>query len=414
MSAPDPTRATRSRPLAWVRGGTWRLLGAVAVVVVLALVVVLLVGVLGPDRPRAVAGQRIDLGAVDVDATPPSGTTVELSLPTGDVELVVGEAVDELPGVREDEQPGIDPPDGGAFLPVAWRYVDERPVVVPAVDVAPAPEPELTLVVDGQELPLGAVPLARADSLEGFFDYVAVPTRDGGLEDGELEVVVTFAGEEQRFRLDGDGVAETDAGRFAPYEDRAVTDAVVSGVAAQNPVRLPLQVPPGYAPGEPYPGTSDSEPDGTGTLFVVAAGRTPYVAGLGWAPEGQEWAVLRAAPDRFVTLRAGFATIGVTDLLATDVAYAVTVDGADADADDGDSDGGAGDAGPLVVPDPFRGIYSGGVATVVAPVPAGTAGVRLEAEAEVDAVYASDPELGQIDPPSPTVDLRWSDEVPLG
>ena len=238
----------------------WRVVATLAVGTVIALVLALAVTTLGEGgdpRPVADVGHVYDHPFAE-DELPHAG---EVSLPWERIEVAVGTPQRELPTILND----------AAQLAFA---ATGRPLQVGV---------EVVLRADGAEYPLSGPGGLRFDPNDAFVGstgsrWVAVPGRPS-----ELEVAVLVDGEEQTVHADG-----------------TVSSGRATGLA-ELPTLSSTSRPDEVACG-PTRRTDHSSlrlPEGLDDLActVKATFRTPYVDGVGWAPEGREYLVVVAAHD---------------------------------------------------------------------------------------------------------------------
>lgn len=351
------------------------------------------------DRTPARVGHVVD-ARLDLEEDPVRLGAASVALPGGDLEVAVAARTDVLDAAAE--QQAVPPPEGGAYLPVAWRWTTTSdrwdlaalPGAPPSVVAEPAPEVTLTLVQDGIRYPLRApAPLLPSSEEDRWFP-VAVAASD------DVSLVVGFDGEEQVVQVGADGPVNGDPGRLAAYDgyERAPDRSERSDEVA-------AMVPPDLGGGLATTYAGDGTPDspGDGVLVVRTVSAEPYVTGLGWAPEGETWLVLPLAVDFFGAVRSPVGLAGVPNdwnLYAASPDVRVGVDGATPT--------------PVVVLTPPVGnVLSPGTAGVaVALVPEDTAGVTLQASAEIVELRPYDG-LGRADFPDP-VTVTWEAGLPVG
>ena len=114
-----------------------------------------LVGVLVPAWRAAPFGPTLETGRVQLLDAPAYGTTYEVMLPTGRLDLVVGPRTSSLPGPYADGSSATDDVQverGDSLVPVSWSWL---PVLGTVPEDAAQPF-ELTLVAGGERYDLGA------------------------------------------------------------------------------------------------------------------------------------------------------------------------------------------------------------------------------------------------------------------
>lgn len=372
------------------------LVAGVVLLGVLALVVALLVTRSDAGTP-ARPGQVVDTGAWNADDAPDPTGSAALTLPPGDLELAVAARTDDLVPSDEDDEGAVPPPDAGTFLPVRWQWTElahrfdlaaaeGQPF---AVQGGEGPRPELYLEQAGTRTVLAVPEPGRPDADPGSqWFHVAV---DGG---DDLALVVAYDGVEQRVAVTADAELEPGAaGRFAAYEDALREPATPAAAAALLPVDLDPGLVLSYAGG----GTADDP--GDGDLVVGAADLQPYVAGLGWAPEGQAWLVAPLAVGFYGSVEAG----GSSALLVRSswsldqAAPSLAVDAAGVPSD------------TVLLAPPRSGVGAGGI--LVAAVPGDTTQVDLEVVARTPVALLYDGDLADFPDP---VTLTWRGSVPVG
>lgn len=263
---PDaPYAPTRRWTPAWI-------VAAVALLLVLLVAVGTQVLAAGSPAPEARSGQTIEQGG-DYD-----GSSVDVELPFATMGLTIGEPRATL--LDDPDGTVLRPPPDGSFVPLTWGFDDDAsrlrpiPVAGPGVDIA---DVELAVVVDGERYPvrvdgartIGIAPRGGALLLGDSTVQVAVPG------DPEVfDVVVTYDGQEQVVTYGRGEAVVTDEGAFAPYRDLPQTE---------REVKVPAQLPDGFRV---------RSGGGRGGLTVHWVARLPYIAGLGWAPDGRAWFVV--------------------------------------------------------------------------------------------------------------------------
>ncbi len=242
-----------------------RLVGAATLLAVL-------VGVLVAWR-AAPFGPTLETGRVQLLEAPAYGTTYEVMLPTGRLELVVGPRTSALPGPYVDGSSGTDDVQaarGDSLVPVSWRLAPGTGTV--PVDAA---QPfELTVVAGGERYDLGAEKRGEGDETEGaILSRDLVVAVEGDADPGDLTVEVTYDGQTQTVDVES---GEIEAGAAAGlYEKGSFATADRCGQRA--------------APGSGLTPTFVSCEVGLVTL-------TPYRPGLGWVDDADEaWAEVRVS-----------------------------------------------------------------------------------------------------------------------
>lgn len=349
------------------------------------------------ERTTARVGHVVD-ARLDLEEDPVRLGAASVALPGGDLEVAVAARTDVLDA--DAEQQAVPPPDGGAFLPVAWRWTTTSdrwdlaapPGAPPSVVAEPAPEVTLTLVQDGIRYPLRApAPSQASAEEEDRWFPVAVAASD------DVALVVGFDGEEQVLEVGADGPVAGDPGRLAAYDGYER--------APERSDEVTAMVPPDLGGGLATTYAGDGTPDspGDGVLVVRTASAEPYVTGLGWAPEGRTWLVLPLAVDFFGALRSTDGLAGVPndwDLYSASPDVRVGADGATPT--------------PVVVLTPPVGdvLSPGSAGVAVALVPEDTGSVTLRASAEIVRLLPYDG-VDRSDFPDP-VTLTWEADLPVG
>lgn len=229
------------------------------------------------DRPRADTGQIVERTEREID-----GRTASVAVPWGRLSLTVGMPVRELPS--DDLEPAeLRSPRGGSFVPVSGDLDLAKLIPLPRTVDAEVLAPEIALIADGKRYPVeGIIVVAAPVNLSPGrrTGYLAV---DGTPKDLRLEV--GYDGQRRIVDLDG-GPGEP--GRFAAL-DRVGTSYRARDCGA---VIFPAR----YSIGK-Y---------SRARCKITWAQRMPYVAGLGWAPEGKAWLVVTQAgePPAVVNWRA--------------------------------------------------------------------------------------------------------------
>ena len=222
-------------------------------------------------------------------------------LPTGRIDLTVGDPTDEL--TEEQVGDARRAPDGGSFLPVAWAHdpFGESGVPIGVIGAEPQ-EAQVTLVAGETRADLGSPYRVVGDT--GTADtgvstmYVAVdqaPDDVGDVSfevtyDGLTQTVSPCHGRPRRGRR-GTAVRRADDRRRGAVHVRGVRDA-----ARCSP---------------------------TSPCVVNAPQRTPYLPGHGWAEEGRTFVLVSA----FFTVDS--VEVGGTSSDVGEVTPRLTLDGAD-------------------------------------------------------------------------------------
>lgn len=208
-------------------------------------------------------------------------------LPVGELGLGWSDDEDLLASVDDDQDQTLVAPEGGALVAVAWD-------VDPTVGTAPAPMGNAAIGSASHELVLvsGGERTVLAEESEGALRGAAVAAV---ADPADLALEVTF-----------DGVTQT----VGPGSDEREAPAQADALYDETPV-------------------AETDLDCDADAFCRAdAGWLPWVAGQGWAPEGELWPVVR------VEARA--------DRPSTDASLSATLDGEDPVSGldlDGDADG---------------------------------------------------------------------------
>jgi hypothetical protein len=198
-----------------------------------------------------------------------AGPTATVPLPSGTLAVTVGEPTKELDEDLVGGQPTT--VDGGRYVGVQWDF-DQRigggaEVVVPLTGQVKAPV--VWLVSDGHRYRVGS-PYRVVLNGRGIQDI--------GL--GRQYVAVEGDSDNLRLEVDYDGLTQRvdlPSGKVYATQARALEDIPTQGVRACRPA---------------------GKVDGQGLTDVPischanATARLPYVAGLGWAKPGHEWAVV--------------------------------------------------------------------------------------------------------------------------
>ena len=220
------------------------------------------------DQGSAASAGEVVVGHASDDVT---GDSIFVLLPTGRIDLTVGDPTEKL----IDEQVGDVPraPDGGSFIPVAWAHdpFGESGVPIGVIGAEPQ-EAQVTLVAGGTRADLGSPYRVVGDS--GTADtgvstmYVAV---DQGPDDvGDVSFEVTYDGLTQTA---SPATGDRDAGAAAPLYDEPT-------IGVEAPCTSE-----GFATPRVHPEVS---------CVVNAPQRTPYLPGHGWTEEGRTFVLVTA------------------------------------------------------------------------------------------------------------------------
>ena len=221
------------------------------------------------DQGSATSAGEVVVGHPSDDVT---GDSAFVLLPTGRIDLTVGEPTDEL----TEEQVGDAPssaPDGGSFLPVSWAHdpFGESGVPIGVIGAEPQ-EAQVTLVAGETRADLGSPYRVVGDT--GTADtgvstmYVAVDQAPDDV--GDVSFEVTYDGLTQTV---SPATGERDAGAAAPLYDEPT-------IGVEAPCTSE-----GFA-------TPQVQPDVS--CVVNAPQRTPYLPGHGWAEEGRTFVLVSA------------------------------------------------------------------------------------------------------------------------
>lgn len=239
----------------------------------------------------SLVGDGTDAGDTLAARTPSvvEGTDTFVQLPGGRLDLTIGAPVDHLDAGDLGEGEDAEAPDGGGFVGLSWQYDGGAgvPTWHKAVLVGDDVAPEITLLAGGERYPLGS---SEAGAPEAMF--VAVEDADA------ISVEVAFDGVAQTVTAAGD----RDPGAAEPLYGAAGTRPTLNDCAEQ-------------------------EFDSGATVELTCSAEVttlPYVADLGWAPDGRTWALVRLETS-VSSVRAAGTTYDVT---STDDAS--TLDGANA------------------------------------------------------------------------------------
>lgn len=242
--------------------------------------------------------QAVEIGTVlDTDGTV-EGQHVFVNLPTGRVDVVIGQPTDDLP-VYDDTYDRA--ADGADLVGVQWNWDFQAAFASMQDPAAEVVEPHIALVADGREYSLDDASLRARDEdpvgqSTAALDYsgAAWVAVEEGAQD--LAISVEFDGVEQVADL-GDPLGH-------------VTDSGPATALYTQPDELALRT---LDCGAPRRRGADTLADTNGQCLVDAA-RVPYHPAVGWvASREQSWLVLRTSvrpdvfPDEF---RCGEGTLG--------------------------------------------------------------------------------------------------------
>lgn len=215
------------------------------------------------------------------------GRSTDVRVPWGRLQVTITEPVDSVEGDAGMLR--------GSFIGVQVELRDtEDAVPVDRTPDASFEDPVFGIEADGEAWELPALS-GWVDGVEvepgARRQYVAVP------DDAE-EVIVT---------MDYDGVTQT--------IDAATADVGIGEAAPLYDAPFPA---PGGPCGDQLWSTGATAIDGEGSsCFVLGSATRPYVAGLGWAPEGSRWLVVTVVPG----MPTGFETRrGTVEVEPSDVA----------------------------------------------------------------------------------------------
>lgn len=260
-------------------------MGAVALLIVSLVVAGAVVGTTSYDgRPHAAVGEIFD-HPFQEDPLPDRG---EVLLPWARVQVGVASPRDELPDLLGAEA-NLQAPAGGSFVRVDVVLAEDFMIPLAAVALPYVEETSVVLRADGRDYPMtgdgGIVLDPNGPAGQAGTRWVAV---EG--EPADLEVRVTVDGQTQV--VAGEGSAEL--GRAAELGDIPSNDELADlkrrpcgEVTTEIPAPLRIA---GY-----------SRP----TCRVSLVLRTPYVDGLGWAEEGQEFVLVHVVVYRRVAVVTG-------------------------------------------------------------------------------------------------------------
>ena len=267
------------------------------------LVAMLLAGLLGGAGLTACGDQGSGAGSGDVVAghlsDKVSGDSTYVLLPTGRIDLTVGEPVDEVTADQASDGEKHSAPDGGVFVPVTWEHDPFGEGAVPVNVIGADPqEADVVLMSGGTKADLGSPYQLAGDQ----------GTTDTGV--GTMYVAVAGDGEDPTFQVAYDGLTQT----VDPATgDR---DAGVAEPLYAEPT-MGVEAPctsEGFASGPIRPAVS---------CVVNAPQRTPYLPGQGWAEPGHTWLLVTAD----ITLSG--VDVGRTAYDVQSVRPHLTLDGAD-------------------------------------------------------------------------------------
>ena len=192
-------------------------------------------------------------------------------IPTGRLDLVLGEpTTDDLGPDQAEDDETHPPPEGGSWVPVHVEHDPFGEGAVPVGLIGGAPQPaELALVVDGTTYYLGAPYRVAGEkgTVASGLDTVWVAVDEAPDKIESIRLAVTYDGLTQT--LDP-ATSERDAGAAAGLYDEPVAGAEAACAADgfdREGVRLDL------------------------ACLAGPAQRTPYLPGPSWAAEGRSWLV---------------------------------------------------------------------------------------------------------------------------
>lgn len=230
------------------------------------------------EDPEAVAAGTLVQQRVDGLLV---GRSTDVRVPWGRLQVTITEPLDSVETAGRTLR--------GSFLGIQVELRDtEDAVPVDRTPDATFEDPVFAVEADGETWEL--------EALSGWVDgvdvrpgarrqYVAVP---GDAE--EVTVTMTY-----------DGVTQT--------IDAATADVSVGEAAPLYDAPFPA---PGGPCGDQLWSTGAAALDGAGsTCFVLGSATRPYVAGLGWAPQGSRWLVVTVAPGRPTGFRTRRGTVAV-------------------------------------------------------------------------------------------------------
>lgn len=233
-------------------------------------------------RPRAAVGQVfLDRPTVDEETVEDAG---EVILPWQRLRVGVGEPERDLPNIRG-APADVAPPEGGSFVPVETAAVEGGDVAYVATGRPLQSEARVVLTADGREYPIDGVGGLTQDpndpsTMQGRIAWVAV---EG--DPSTIEVTVVTGGQEQTVDVDGSTTRRraADLEELSPREEAGEQESVDCGSSRRvDDADVQLQ---------------ESDPE---ACTVSHSLRTPFVDGLGWAPEGREYLVVHVTRDRYL------------------------------------------------------------------------------------------------------------------
>lgn len=235
----------------------------------------------GDSRPQASPGDVFS----STFAEEPLPDQVRLELPWRHLDVAVGAAQPELPGISGTPA-DVAPPEGGSFVRVDLTSPTDQ---VPFVGIRRplATQVEVSVRADGVDHPLSERPGGfRLDPETAWSNatgtrWVAV---DGAPTD--VELVVTVDGQEQVVGTDG----AADLGRAAQLADLPATTSLQD--------EPEIDCGPSRRADSSDLELEDYSRDTACTVTRVL--RVPYVDGLGWAPRGREYVAVLLTLDRTV------------------------------------------------------------------------------------------------------------------
>lgn len=279
MTDVDPDDATGTeRPSGLSR---WSIVTVVAIVLAAVLVLALAaVGIdsLREDRPRAKEGQVFDPSTAPEEPLEEAGTVF---LPWARLTVAVGEPGHELPTLGSEES-DVAPPEGGSFVRVEVDKSDEDVEFAPLVATRDSRDLDvrIVLVADDVDYPLDGPEGLDFDSDEPSWSspsatrWVAVPG-----EPTDLAVEVIVDGQVQTVDDEGDATRR----RAQDLADLPSVDEMGRPRTSCGKARRDDE--------------SSLRLTGLSTCEISASLRTPYVDGLGWAPEGREYLAVEVEHD---------------------------------------------------------------------------------------------------------------------
>jgi len=219
------------------------------------------------DQGAGAADGEVVVGRLSDEAT---GDSTYVLLPTGRIDLTVGEPVDEVTADQAGDDEKHAAPDGGSFVPVTWEHDPFGEGAVPVGVMGADPqEADVVLVSGGTKADLGAPYQLAGDQ----------GTTDTGV--GTMYVAVDGDGESPTFEVTYDGLTQT----VDPASgDRDAGAAAALYAEPTMGVEAPCTS-EGFASGPVRPDVS---------CLVNAPQRTPYLPGQGWAEDGHTWLLVNA------------------------------------------------------------------------------------------------------------------------